>query len=68
MSVNGISSKVINGTVDVQTRDEAVHDFRNNPTDRLLLLSRVASVGLNLTMADVVIFYVCDLLDIDLIS
>ena len=28
--------------------------------DRLLLLSRVASVGLNLTQVDVVIFYVCD--------
>ena len=45
----------------MKTHNEAVHEFRNNPTDHLLLLSHIASVGLNITQADVVIFYVCDL-------
>lgn len=42
----------------VKRRADAVQRFMNDPNARVLLMSSVGMVGLNLTVADVVIAYV----------
>ena len=44
--------------MDLTKRDAQIAEFKQSITKRVLLLSNVASVGLNLTVADAVIFYV----------
>ena len=48
----------INGTQTIEERDRTVMAFQNDKKCRVLLLSNVGSVGLNLTAATVVILFV----------
>lgn len=52
----------INGSLTYQQRAKIVAKFKADPTFRVLIFSKVGTVGLNLTEADILIFLVCYLL------
>jgi SNF2 family DNA or RNA helicase len=60
LEVNGMRSVVVNGTMSFEGRAEAVEHFKRDPEVRVLILSAVGGVGLNLAFADIVIFAVSD--------
>ncbi|KAF9443968.1 hypothetical protein P691DRAFT_808051 [Macrolepiota fuliginosa MF-IS2] len=54
----GVESLAINGKISFDERDRRVGAFRNNANPaRVLIFSSVGSAGLNLSIADVVIFF-----------
>lgn len=56
----GISVAILNGNMHANVRAGVIHQFKTDPTVRVLLMSSVGMVGLNLTCADMVIAYVSD--------
>ncbi|KAF7974464.1 hypothetical protein HWV62_12104 [Athelia sp. TMB] len=55
LSVSGVESIVYNGAMKLAERTKALAEFRASSTHRVLLMSKVGTVGLNLTCADVAI-------------
>lgn len=49
---------MIGGSVNVAARGKIANDFRNHPTSAVLIVSSVASAGLNLQEADILIIMV----------
>lgn len=60
--VHGIECEVLNGNLSQKERTEAVERFHKQPNIKVLLVSSVGGVGLNLTEADMVICFVCPFL------
>lgn len=60
LQLYGVLSLVIHGKTPIDQRDKRVKELYSdkNPT-RVLIFSSVGSAGLNLAIADVVIFFVC---------
>lgn len=58
MTSHGIKNICINGGLTPKQRDDRIRAFKNDPTIRVLLMSSVGQVGLNLTNASVIILYV----------
>ncbi|KAH7916920.1 hypothetical protein BV22DRAFT_1052820, partial [Leucogyrophana mollusca] len=56
-TVHNISALALNGTMTPKLRGEVVHQFNTDPAVQVLLFSQVGAVGLNLTVADVVILF-----------
>lgn len=56
--MHNISPLILNGGLPVEDRTEIIHQFTTNPAERVLLLSNVGAVGLNLTVANIVILFV----------
>lgn len=59
---HGIECEVLNGNLNQKERAEAVERFHKQPNIKVLLVSSVGGVGLNLTEADMVICFVCPFL------
>ncbi|THU75620.1 hypothetical protein K435DRAFT_706785, partial [Dendrothele bispora CBS 962.96] len=54
----GVDALHIDGRMSYEQRAQVVTDFVRNPNSpRVLVFSQVANVGLNLTIADIVIFF-----------
>ncbi|KAF7965368.1 hypothetical protein HWV62_44115 [Athelia sp. TMB] len=53
--VSGINCIVYNGSMKLSERTKALNEFRSSSTHRVLLMSKVGTVGLNLTCADIAI-------------
>ena len=58
--VYGINAAAVNGTQSAQERDQTVAAFQKDARCRVLLLSNVGAVGLNLNAATVVILFVSE--------
>ncbi|KAH7918095.1 hypothetical protein BV22DRAFT_1051967 [Leucogyrophana mollusca] len=56
-NLHNISALALNGTMTPKLRSEVVHQFNTDPAVHVLLFSQVGAVGLNLTVADVVILF-----------
>ncbi|KAH6905669.1 hypothetical protein BKA70DRAFT_1225379 [Coprinopsis sp. MPI-PUGE-AT-0042] len=56
LKLYGINASAINGGLTYQQRAKVVDKFKTQPGLRILILSKVGTVGLNLTEADVLIF------------
>lgn len=54
----GISAVILNGNMQAKVRASVIDQFKTDPAVRVLLMSSVGMVGLNLTCADMVIAYV----------
>lgn len=54
----GIESLAIHGGMAFDKRDETVSQFHTEGSPRVFIFSSVGSAGLNLSIADVVIFFV----------
>ncbi|KAG1727537.1 P-loop containing nucleoside triphosphate hydrolase protein [Suillus lakei] len=57
LKLHNISALPLNGTHTVEERNETIHKFTTDPEERVLLLSNVGAVGLNLTVANVIILF-----------
>ncbi|KAF8431211.1 hypothetical protein L210DRAFT_934667 [Boletus edulis BED1] len=57
LRIYGVDAVAINGTQTIEERDRSVVAFQNDEKCRVLLLSNVGAVGLNLTAATVVILF-----------
>jgi SNF2 family DNA or RNA helicase len=57
-SLYGVKVAVLNGNSSFERRARVVKDFEEDPTIRVMLFSKVGTVGLNLTVADTLIFLV----------
>ncbi|TFK16560.1 hypothetical protein FA15DRAFT_607055, partial [Coprinopsis marcescibilis] len=57
-ALRGIAAVAINGSLGYDQRAAVVAQFRNDPNCRVLIVSKVGTVGLNLTCADTMIFLV----------
>ncbi|KXN82140.1 SWI/SNF-related matrix-associated actin-dependent regulator [Leucoagaricus sp. SymC.cos] len=53
----GVESRKINGRTNFEERDKTVDKFRKDTSIRVLIFSSVGSAGLNLSIADTVIFF-----------
>jgi TATA-binding protein-associated factor len=51
-------SLAIDGSMSFKKRDKIIADFHSPDSPRVLIFSSVGSAGLNLAIADVVIFFV----------
>jgi len=59
LSLYGIPSLAINGNMSFEQRDQRIRDLYDDDNDaRVLIFSSVGSAGLNLAIADVVVFFV----------
>lgn len=58
LHVNDIGATLFTGSVSPAKRPSLLAEWRSSPVKRVLLMSRVGSVGLNLTEASIVIHYV----------
>jgi hypothetical protein len=56
--MHNISPLILNGGLPIEDRTEIINQFTTNPAERVLLLSNVGAVGLNLTVANIVILFV----------
>ncbi|KAF8057085.1 P-loop containing nucleoside triphosphate hydrolase protein, partial [Lyophyllum atratum] len=56
LTLYGIQHKYIDGDTTFKQRDEIVHQFKTDPSFRVLIVSSVGGTGLNLTVASVIIF------------
>lgn len=56
--LHGVKCLPLNGTMTTAERTSAIKQFRNDSETRVLLISTVGSIGLNLTNASVVICFV----------
>ena len=54
----GIDSLAIDGSMSYEKRDKVVAEFHTPGSPRVFIFSSVGSAGLNLSIADVVIFFV----------
>lgn len=63
-----INVVILNGDMTAPRRAAVIERFKTDPTARLLLMSSVGMVGLNLVCADVVIAYVSDLIRLTCIA
>ena len=68
MSLYGVPSLAINGKVTFEQRHKKVKEFHEDDKARVLIFSNVGAAGLNLAIADVVIFFVSDGYHCDLTS
>lgn len=57
-NVCGMTLAILNGGMSSGSRAAAISRFKNDPSVKVLLMSSVGMVGLNLTVADIVIAYV----------
>ncbi|KAG1727539.1 P-loop containing nucleoside triphosphate hydrolase protein [Suillus lakei] len=57
LTMHNIFPLTLNGTHTVQERNEIIHKFTTVPEERVLLFSAVGAVGLNLTVANIVILF-----------
>lgn len=58
LKLHKIKPLTLNGSHSVEERTEIVKQFNADPTARVLLFSNVGAVGLNLTIASIVIIFV----------
>lgn len=58
LTLYGVKHLYIDGQLSFQQRAKVVAQFRSNPEYRMLIMSSVGSVGLNLTDACIVVFLV----------
>jgi hypothetical protein len=58
MKLHDIVPLTLNGMHTVDERSEIIKKFTNDPAQRVLLFSNVGAVGLNLTVANIVILFV----------
>jgi SNF2 family DNA or RNA helicase len=58
LKIYNINALTLNGTHTVDERNDIIHQFNTKPEARVLLFSTVGAVGLNLTIATVVILFV----------
>ncbi|KAG2063203.1 hypothetical protein BDR04DRAFT_1164116, partial [Suillus decipiens] len=57
LKMHDIDALVLNGTLTPDERNEVIHKFNTDPTKRVLLFSTVGAVGLNLTVANIVVLH-----------
>lgn len=57
--LEGIKPLAITGSTSFEQRAKIVTRFNNDSSARVLIISRVGSMGLNLTRASIIIFLVC---------
>lgn len=62
LSLYGIQTLAIDGNVSFEKRAELIARFHEPKSERVFIFSTVGSAGLNLAIADVVIFFVRDLI------
>ena len=58
MNLHGVDMLAIDGSMSYEKRDEVVSKFHMPGGPRVFLFSSVGSAGLNLSIADIVIFFV----------
>jgi SNF2 family DNA or RNA helicase len=58
LELYGVKCLSIDGSIPYKKRDDIVQKFLGNGSPRVLIFSTVGSTGLNLSIADVVIFFV----------
>ncbi|KAF8054096.1 P-loop containing nucleoside triphosphate hydrolase protein [Lyophyllum atratum] len=58
LTLYGIDHKYIDGDTTFKQRNKIVHQFKTDPSFRVLIVSAVGGTGLNLTVASVIIFLV----------
>lgn len=58
LGLHGIGALAVNGTISFAQRHKNIKEFRDSDKIRVLLISQVANAGLNLSVADTVIFLV----------
>jgi SNF2 family DNA or RNA helicase len=58
LDLYGVDTLAIDGSMRYDRRDEVVSKFHMSGNARVLLFSSVGAAGLNLSIADVVIFFV----------
>ena len=58
LGLHGIQASWINGSIPAGRRNERVQSFKTAASERVLLFTAVGGTGLNLAVADVVIFFV----------
>ena len=59
LGLHGISAAAINGSQSYDQRARTIEKFKTDPTLRVLIFSKIGTVGLNLTEADTLILLVC---------
>ncbi|TEB14168.1 hypothetical protein FA13DRAFT_1641970, partial [Coprinellus micaceus] len=64
LRVHGVEAVFINGTQAFKTRNSIIKKFKENPTTRCFVFSKVGAVGLNLTEANYMIFLVSAILSL----
>jgi SNF2 family DNA or RNA helicase len=61
LALHGIKNvAILEGKASVKKREEEIQKFKTDPTCRVLLMSMVGSVGLNLPVASTMILLVCE--------
>jgi SNF2 family DNA or RNA helicase len=58
LKMHDIEALSLNGTLTADERNETIRRFNTVPEDRVLLFSTVGAVGLNLTVATIVVLFV----------
>lgn len=58
LELYGLKSLAIDGSMSYESRDKVVAQFHAPDKPRIFIFSSVGSAGLNLSIADVVIFFV----------
>ena len=59
MKLYGVDSLAIDGSMSFDKRDKVVAQFHAENSPRVLIFSSVGSAGLNLSIASIVLFFVC---------
>ncbi|KAG2335426.1 hypothetical protein BDR05DRAFT_898554, partial [Suillus weaverae] len=57
LKIHNINALTLNGTNTAEERHEIVNRFNTVPEERVMLFSNVGAVGLNLTVASIVILF-----------
>jgi hypothetical protein len=58
LTLHGVESLAIDGTLSFEKRDRIVSQFHQPDSPRVLIISKVGSAGLNLSIADIVLYFV----------
>lgn len=58
LDLHHVKHTFINGNVPPAQRQSSIDTFKNDPATRVLIMSSVGAIGLNLSCANVVIFLV----------
>jgi SNF2 family DNA or RNA helicase len=58
LKLHHIETLTFNGTHTMEERNKIIQKFNTDPTARVLLFSNVGAIGLNLTVASIVILFV----------
>ena len=58
LTIFGLDSLVVDGSMSFEKREQIISQFSKPGGPRILIISRIGSAGLNLSIADIIIFFV----------